>query len=398
MTVSLLVATTLYPNSRQPRHGIFVHTRIKQLLAGGEFQAEVVAPVPWFPFKMKSLPRYSVYSDVPKEEMIDGIRVHHPRYLVIPKIGMLLTPFTLAFAFLHSARRLRASGHRFDLVDAHYFYPDGVAVALASNCLKLPFAITARGTDINLIPDYRLPRRMIIWAARRADACITVCQALADGLEGLGVSAERIHVMRNGVDLQMFAPQPREDARERYKCSMFTIASVGNLVELKGHHLVIKALHSLPDCQLLIVGGGEQEHYLRNLVVHDNLCERVEFLGTLDQPELIQVYSAADVLVLASSREGLANVLLEAMACGSPVVATAVSGTPEVVQSPEAGVLIYERSIEAVVDGIKQLRASLPARAHTREYASRFDWSNTVLALSALFLRLVSKSPNKKAA
>ncbi len=377
----LLVVTTLYPNEVQPRHGIFVETRLRQLLAGGGMQALVIAPVPWFPFSGERFGEYGRYARVPAREMRQGITVYHPRYLVVPRIGMLLTPVFLALSIWSTVRRLRREGLRYDVVDGHYYYPDGVAIGLLSRFLHRPFVVTARGTDINLIPRYALPRKMILWAARRAAASITVCRALKDEMVALGACEDKIHVLRNGVDLELFHPLPRRECRRELDLMRITLVSVGHLIERKGHHHVIDAVALLPEVELLIVGDGEEQHSLQARVERLGLGERVRFLGALDQRELPRVYSAADVMVLASSREGWANVLLESMACGTPVVATSIWGTPEVVSEPCAGVLVERRDGESIAAGVRRLLAHYPDRDATRAYAERFSWDATVAGL-----------------
>jgi glycosyltransferase involved in cell wall biosynthesis len=384
----LLVISTLYPNPAQPRHGIFVETRLRHLLADGAVTATVIAPVPWFPFRSSAFAEYSKYRDIPRSETRNGVEVNHPRYLAIPRIGMLLTPFFMAISLWLSARALKRSGKVFDVVDAHYYYPDGVAVALVSRYLGKPFLVTARGTDINLIPEYSLPRRLILWAAEKAAASITVCQALKDRMVELGADPRKIHVLRNGVDLELFRPLDREQCREKYGLDGLTLLSVGHLIERKGHNLVIDALTELPDVRLLIAGDGEEEVGLRQQVEQLDLVDRVTFLGAVGQQELAEIYNAADILVLASSREGWANVLLESMACGTPVVATSIWGTPEVVTTPAAGVLVKVRAGPALAEGVKKLLENYPARGETRAYAERFSWGDTVDGIERILDRL----------
>ncbi|WP_036552552.1 glycosyltransferase family 4 protein [Neptunomonas japonica] len=387
--VNLLVVTTLFPNSVQHRHGIFVETRLKKIMETGQANAVVVAPVPWFPIKSKYFSQYSQYVDIPSKEHRNGVDIYHPRYLVIPKVGMLLTPFFLALAIFLTIFKVRKQGYEFDLIDAHYFYPDGVAVAIASYFLKLPFVISARGSDINLIPNYSLPRKMILWAASKAQASITVSSALKDKMVTLGAEEEKIHVLRNGVDDVLFSPKNYQQMRHNYSLQRATLLSVGNLTELKGHDLVIKSLLALPDCELIIVGGGELDKPLKELAYSLGLSERVRFMGTLKQPALVELYSAADLLVLASSREGWANVLLEAMACGAPVAATNVGGTPELVKSPEAGVLVKERNSSGLVKAISKALSLNIDRNLTREYAKKFSWDQTVENQINLYTKIV---------
>ena len=380
----LLVITTLYPSPAQQRHGIFVETRLRHLVDDGQVTATVIAPVPWFPLRLRRFPEYSRYLDVPAVDRRHGIEIHHPRYLVIPKIGMLLTPFCMALSLLLAVRRLRRQGLDFDVVDSHYYYPDGVAVSLIARFLARPFTVTARGTDINLIPAYRLPRKLILWTARRAAASITVCKALKDRMVELGAQADKIHVLRNGVDLEKFRLLPRAPLREEYQLTGTTLLSVGHLIERKGHDHVIDALQYLPDVELLIAGDGEEEARLRERADRLGVSARVRFLGALAQEELARIYNAVDIMVLASSREGWANVLLESMACGTPVVASSIWGTPEVVADPAAGLLFEERSGRAIADGIQNLLSKMPPREDTRAYAERFSWEDTVAGIKTL--------------
>ena len=383
--LSLLVISSLYPNPAQERHGIFVETRLRHLCSAKPVKVTVIAPVPWVPPLFDGMQRYQQYVGIPAYEERHGIPVHHPRYLVIPVVGMLLTPFFMFLSLLMTVNRLKRQNVQFDLIDAHYYYPDGVAVALLATILKRTFTVTARGTDINLIPEMTLPRKMILWAAGRAAASITVCSALRDRMVEIGADGEKIHVMRNGVDLELFRPLERDQCRSELLVSGKTLISVGHLIERKGHDLVINAMRDLPEYSLIIAGDGEQQGELEQLVSESDLNERVRFLGAVTQTELCRWLNAADALVLASSREGWANVLLESMACGTPVVATSIWGTPEVVAAPEAGVLVESRTASGIAEGVHKLFADYPQRSTTRTYAQGFSWDATVNTLYRLF-------------
>jgi teichuronic acid biosynthesis glycosyltransferase TuaC len=238
---------------------------------------------------------------------------------------------------------------------------------------------------VNLIPQYAGPRRMIQDAAARAAGIVTVCQALKDALVELGVAADRVTVLRNGVDLEAFRPVDRAEARRALGFARPTLLTVGHLIPRKGVDLAIRALASLPGCELAIVGAGPEEPSLRALASSSGVAERVRFAGRIPQSDLKTWYTAADALVLASDREGWANVLLESMACGTPVIATNVWGNPEVVTAPEAGVLMRARTPEALAEAAWALLASPPDRAATRRYAERFGWDETARGLKALF-------------
>jgi glycosyltransferase involved in cell wall biosynthesis len=164
------------------------------------------------------------------------------------------------------------------------------------------------------------------------------------------------------------------------------LLSVGLLIERKGHHIAIEALKQLPeDILLVIAGSGPERERLQNLARECGVAARVRFAGQVPNDQLKWWYSAADALVLCSSREGWANVLLEAMACGTPAIATDIWGTPEVIQRREAGRLMAARTPQALVDACRNLFDDYPARAAVRQYAEGFGWDATTAAQLKLF-------------
>ena len=389
--VRVLLFSTLYPSCVRPIHGIFVETRLRELLKTGEVQAKVVAPVPWFPFKAARFGAYAKFAATPRVEQRNGVEVHHPRYLLPPKVGMNMAPHALALGALSTLRRLQRDGFDFDLIDAHYYYPDGVAAALLAKWLGKPFVVTARGSDLNLISQYPRPRRLILQAADQAAASIGVSQALMDRLAVLGADRSKLHVLRNGVDLERFVPETRSAARERLGLAIDGryLLMVANLVELKGHHIAIEALAQLPGVTLLIAGAGPEQPTLKALADRLGVAERVHWAGVVPQDELRWWYSAADALALCSSREGWPNVLLEAMACGTPVLTTNVSGTPDMVNTPAAGALLERRDAQALVQAWNHLHAQAPNRAATRSHAETFSWTATTQGQLKLFREML---------
>ena len=387
--MKLLTFSTLFPNVVTPSHGIFVETRLRYLLGSGQVSARVMAPVPWFPSSNPRFGSYAKFAAVPSHEVRHGIDVSHPRYALLPKIGMNVAPALMMRGVKNAVARLIDEGDDFDLIDAHYFYPDGVAAVMLGKYFNKPVVITSRGTDINLIPQFAVARRQILWAARECSAIITVCQALKDEMVSLGVDAARITPLRNGVDLQRFTPRDRAAARQGLGMQGFTMLSVGVLDQRKGHDLTIRALTLLPGVSLWIAGTGPERERLQALAVELGVADRLRLLGPIAQTELTTYYNAADVMVLASSREGWANVLLESMACGTPVVASNVWGTPEVVAAPAAGVLMGERSASGIAAAVTALRAAYPAHAQTRQYAEGFSWDDTTNGQLALFERVL---------
>jgi glycosyltransferase involved in cell wall biosynthesis len=386
----ILTFSTLFPSSVRPGHGIFVETRLRELVASGQVESRVIAPVPWF---FSTHPRFGEYARVastPSREVRNGFDVQHPRYFLPPKVGMNIAPFTMAMGAIPAVQQLLDEGFDFDVIDAHYYFPDGVAAALLARHFKKPFTVTARGTDLNLIPQYALPRRMMQWAAARATASIGVCAALVDVLRGWHIPADRLHVMRNGVDLVRFRPIPQDAARsELGLAGSPLLISVGYLIERKGHHIAIDALAKLlpthPQARLIIIGDGEERVALQELCNNNGLQDKVTFTGALPNVELFKWYSAADAMLLASSREGWANVLLESMACGTPVVAAHIWGTPEVVAEDVAGRLVEQRDGSSFSKVIQALLSAYPDRAKVRAYAEKFSWAETTAAQLQVF-------------
>lgn len=382
--IRLLVFTSLYPNAAQPNHGIFVEQRLRHLLDSGRVQARVLAPVPWFPSSDPRFGRYAAFASVPRFEHRHGIDIWHPRYPVIPRIGMSAAPWLLAARVWPVLGAMRAE-QDFDIIDAHYFYPDGVAAVWLARRLNKPVFVTARGSDLNVIAGHALPRRAIVRAARRATAAITVSRSLGRRLEALGVANSQIVVLPNGVDLRLFRPGEGDALARDFGLSGPVLLSVGHLVEGKGHDLVVDALARLAGFSLVIVGDGPEVGRLRARIAANRLAHRVRLAGAVPHERLAQYYRAAFAVILASRREGMPNVVLESLASGTPVVATAVGGVPEVVCQPEAGRLVHERSATAFAAAVTELAADYPERAATRRYAERFGWGATTDGQLALF-------------
>ena len=371
---------------------MFVENRLRHLVGTGGAVSTVLAPVPWFPSVNPRFGAWARQAATPRREHRHGLAVHHPRYLVLPEVGMSVAPYALYRAARREAARLMADGQAFDLIDAHYLYPDGVAAAWLGRYLGLPVVATARGSDVTQLPDFTWPRRLILRMVAEVDALITVSGGLRDALVGLGAPPDKVTVLRNGVDLDAFRPADRAAARAELGLDGPTLLSVGHLVERKGHDRVVAALRHLPEWRLLIVGDGPERGRLEALASEPGLAGRVRLLGARPHRDLPAIYTAADALVLASSREGWANVLLEAMACGTPVVASPIPGNPEVVRSRAAGVIMPVNTPEGIAVGVRGLMSPAPDREATRAYAEGFGWDETSAGQLALFRQVLERA------
>ena len=381
----LLVYTTLYPSATRPRHGIFVEQRLRRLLETGQVTADAVVPVPRCPPFDWLLPQYQEQRKAPRAETRFGVAVRYPRFPTWPVIGRVLNPLLMAIAARSAVRRVLREHPDCAVIDAHFAFPDGVAAVLLGAWFHRPVVITARGSDINVMPKSSAARWWLRWAAKRCAAFVAVSEALARALIELGVEPEKISVLRNGVDLATFAALDRTVVRRELGLTGTLLLSVGNLVPEKGHQHVIAALPELADARLIIVGQGPYEDALRRQAVELGVAERVAWIPVLAQSELARYYTAANATILMSHNEGTPNVLLESMACGTPVIATDVGGVPEIVTSRESGLVVRERSGDALVAAIKTMLSNPPAPAATRAYAQRFDWQPTTRALIELY-------------
>jgi teichuronic acid biosynthesis glycosyltransferase TuaC len=373
--MKILVLSTLYPNDVQPRHGIFIEHRVAHVAGAGD-EIRVVAPVPWFPSASPRFGHYADFARVPRTDERRGLRITHPRYPLIPKLPQL-TPAMMARAVGRHIAQVRRD-FDFDVIDAYYLYPDAVAAGIIARQFDRPVVMTALGSDVTLIAQRRFERAAILRATGRAATVTAVCGALRDELVALGAAPDKVCVVEHGVDLDLFRPpEDRIGLRESMGIRAPTVLIVGHLIDLKGQDLAIRAVATLPGVRLMIAGHGPNEAMLRALAVELGVADRVDFLGHVDQARLRDLYGAVDIVANCSEREGISNVLLEGLACGTPLVATPVWGSPEVVKAPEAGRLTRDRSVEGIADAVAAVLADPPDRAATRAYAERYDWNET---------------------
>lgn len=389
MKPRVLTFSSLFPSEARPRHGIFVETRLLHLVRDCGVDARVIAPVPWFPFRGEVFGRYGRFAATPRRATRSGLQVTHPRYLMLPKLGVAFQPDAMARAAAADIAALRRGGWTPDIIDAHYFYPDGVAAALLAERLQLPFVITARGTDVNVLAQMPGPGSRIRWAAQRAAAVVAVSTRLRQALIGIGVDPAKVSVLRNGVDIELFQAIDRREARRRLGLDEDArwAVCVGNLVPEKGHALAIEALQHLEGFRLALVGDGPQRAELQALAARLGLASRVVFVPTMPQRELPFAYSSADVMLLTSLREGWPNVVLESLACATPVVAVDVGAVDEMLTEPAAGRIVAGRDARALADAVRELCAAPADRPRIRAHAARFDWASVSRGQWELFAR-----------
>lgn len=251
---------------------------------------------------------------------------------------------TMAAGALPAVGRLRRR-YPFDLIDAHFVYPDGLAAVALGRVFRVPVVLSARGSDVHEFSTLATIRPLIRLALRSCDGVISVCGALRDRMVELGADPAKITVVPNGIDVAAFTAEDRGLARQRLglPAGDRVVVSVGSLTENKGHHILAEAFGRLlalePGARLFVVGEGPYRPMVEEKVRALGLVDRVILVGERPNGELRYWYSAADCSCLASLREGWANVIMESLACGTPVVATNVWGAPEILTTPEVGLL-----------------------------------------------------------
>jgi teichuronic acid biosynthesis glycosyltransferase TuaC len=388
----VLTFTTLFPNPAQPTLAVFIYQRMAHVARRPGQEVRVVAPVPYVPSWLPSK-RLKSLAHIPREERQGNLTVYHPRYLLVPKISMPFHGLLIFLGSLLTMRRLQKEMN-FDCIDGHYIYPDGFAAVLLGRVLGVPVILSARGTDINLFPSFWLVRPMIRWTLKRAQGLIGVCSALRDAMIQLGAEPHKVRVIGNGVDLDRFSPVDQMEARKYLDLPKEgrVIVAVGGLIPRKGFQYLIPAFAQVASndegLHLYIVGEGESRSQLEILARESNIASRVHLVGNHPNEKLRYWFSAAEISCLTSSREGWPNVLLESMACGTPVVATGVWGVPEVIVSPNLGIIV-EQTVASIAQGLSLALEKKWNREAIRRYAERRTWDDVAVEVESFLASCV---------
>src|SRR5262245_16976165 len=392
----VLVLSSVFPNAANPTYGVFVRERVRHVAEHCE--AVVVAPVPWFPFNRAI--RGPVRADVPAVERDGRLTIYHPRFFCVPGVGKALDGLFYFLSMRAFIGRLR-SQFAFDLIDTHFTYPDGLAGALLARSFGCPMVLTVRGSHDVRNAEYRLRRPQIRFALRAAARVITVSASLGRFAESLGVPADRIRVIPNGVDPARFVPGDRAAARAALGLppDRRILLAVGSLVEGKGHHRILEALPALraehPDILYVAIGATPAEGYRRHLeqlVEHHRLQDHARIVGARPHDEVPRWMAAADLFCLATKAEGWCNAITEALACGLPVVTTRVGGNEEIVRDGRDGLLVPfwdARAFRAaVLTGLdrKWDRAEISARARAT------GWQRTAELVAQEFVDVLRRT------
>jgi teichuronic acid biosynthesis glycosyltransferase TuaC len=376
----ILSLSTLHPSAAAPNFGRFVKLSLDAAETDDAVEIVRICPNGLPPWPLAQLhPRYRAFAALPKQD--DGI--YRPRFTIFPGLKPARNPAAIARAVLPLAQRLHAE-NPFDVVDAQFFWPDGPAAMRIAKALNLPFSAKARGADIHYWTTVAGCREQIIETAQKTAGLLAVSEAIKADIAELGVDPEKILVHRTGIDRSLFsvASEPRADLRQRIDLPWQgpLLVTVGALIPRKGQIFAIEALTHIPDARLAIIGAGEDEAMLRMRVRELGLSGRVHFTGSLPHGEIARHVRAADVCVLPSASEGIANAWIEALACGTPLVITDAGGAREVLRSPDGG-RIVERNGAAIAEAVTALLTKPPERAAVANLVADYSWERNGAAL-----------------
>lgn len=394
----VLSLSTLYPNAVNPRFGTFVARSLeafaKRGAKTGDWRVSVVNPIGLPPV---ALGRYRGLSKLPEYEEEHGVAIHRPRFTLIPAVGARRNASAIAKAALPLVQRIHEI-NPIDIIDAQFFFPDGPAAASIAQEMGLPLSIKARGSDITYWGTVDFVRQQMLEAAACAKGLLAVSGSIAEEMAAIGMPRHKIQLHYTGLDRDRFRPFTHTQLRAQLGTELGfdlpdnapLLVCVGALIERKGQDIAIAALPAIEGARLVLVGKGDDEPHLRALARDLGVESRVHFAGSLDHDMMPLVLSAADVMVLPTSNEGLANAWVEALACGTPVVTCDVGGAREIITNATAGRLV-DRNPESVAKGVSEVLNNPPMREAVAAMAERFSWQTNAIELAAYYEGLVVK-------
>ncbi len=398
-TMRALIMTKIFPNRVEPLSSPFNRQQFAAL--GRLCDVEIVATIPWFPGAgaVRRWSRAGRLQSVPREDRIDGLPVHHRRFAYVPRVGNAISGPLYAASLAAFVLPYRG---RVDVLLGSWAYPDGFAAVVLASLLGVPSVVKLHGSDLDVVA--RLPgsRRMLQWALPRATRVVAVSQPLADKAVALGVSPDRVDVVRNGVDPERFRPLDRSEARKALgePTDVRIVLYVGRIEREKGALDLIYAFargnHRASRAKLVMVGDGSAVAECRAAAIA--LGADVEWIGPVSHDEIPRWLAACDVLALPSWHEGTPNAVLEAIACGRRVVATRVGGVPDVIHCDALGLLVNPQDVPALASAIEKALSEVYDPAAVAATAGVPDWATSALGLHRSLTAAIEHAQPRRAA
>ncbi|MDI6704428.1 MAG: glycosyltransferase family 4 protein [bacterium] len=390
--MKVLILTTLFPNQVESIKGIFIKEQLRWLKEYCEIKY-IVSPSVWFP-PIPYFKKWYMYSRVPKVEKWEDITIFHPKFLALPRIRWF-DGFFYLFSVFWLIKRIKKD-YDFDLLHVHFAYPDGFVGVLLGKIFKKPVVLSVRGGDINISFNKFLLRKMIMFTLKNANQIHTVSDDLRDKLCQLKMDQGKIKLIPNGVDATRFKLMDTEEVRNRLGLPKDRpiLLFVGRLIAGKAlPHLLlaVKDLMSMrKDVLLVIVGDGPEKGKLTKMVNRNHLEKNIKFVGQKGHEEIPLWLNACDLFCLFSLSEGRPNVIIEALACGKPVVATKVGGVQEIVKNEDYGLLVTPGDIKEMSAALNKGLSKDWNRLRLVEYTEQFSWSSAAKQIFDIYKRAVN--------
>lgn len=390
--MKILVVTNLFPNPYQPNIATFNRQQFSALAETHEIR--VIAPISWT-IEMRERKKQGVKLNADRISDCDGLSIQHPRFVFTPKIfrgwyGHFYQK-SIQNIFARNVREFQP-----DLVFATWCYPDGWAAINLAREYGLPVVLKLHGSDIHDLPRPSLRFNRTLDALRRADAVVTVSRDMGQSVSAYGVDTEKIHTVYNGIERELFSTGNKLIVREKLNLSpdRKLLMWVGRMVSVKGLDIFLKSLRILKDQKVdvtaVLIGSGPLEDKLKREAETLGITENVEFRGNIDHDHLPDWYRAADLTVLPSLSEGIPNVLLESISCGTPFVASRVGGIPEIATESIDQLVSSENPQELA----RAIRGSLE-RDRSKDPGRRFepmDWATSANQLAEVFESAIDRT------
>ena len=387
----VLAITKLFPNRLQPLAAAFNRQQFAAL--ANLCDLEVVATIPWFP-GARALSRWTNagrVAAVPRRDRIAGMTVSHPRVLYVPKVGHSIAGALCIASLLPDVMARRG---QVDVILASWAYPHGAAAVTLGRLLDAPVVVKLHGSDMNVIAKMPGPRRHLAWALPRAARVVAVSRALAETAVDVGVAPSVIDIVINGVDGELFYPRDRAAMRDELSLAGDgpLLLYVGWLERAKGILDLLDAFEavrrSIPRATLVVVGDGSERVEVERRAA---AIGGVKLAGARPHSEVARWMGACDVLALPSWNEGTPNVVLEALASGRRVVATAVGGIPDLLVSEGLGQLVPVRDAAALSTALTSTLSSPYDPARVAELGSHGTWQDSAGRLHASLAQAASR-------
>tara|TARA_R110001599_G_scaffold217409_1_gene415614 strand:- start:1004 stop:2137 length:1134 start_codon:yes stop_codon:yes gene_type:complete len=358
---ALTVITNLYPLPWEPNRATFNRQQFE--LLKDDYELSIVIPI--------AFPDWFLH----RKEIKQTESLRYVPYFYLPKFGRRFYSVMMFISIImHSGLWLMRK--KPEKILASWAFPEAVAASWISKLFNADFYFKVHGSDINLHGKIPARAKQIVKASKRALGILSVSQALADEMITMGIDKEKIRVIYNGVDHQKFQVQHAIANKQPNDYILY----VGNLKKEKGVIELIKGFAAIsekyPALKLLYAGPGNLRSELTNQAKNLAISDKVVLLGGVDHNQLPELISQARVLALPSYNEGVPNVVLEAMACGTPVLATNVGGIPEVVNEEVCGKIIEAKSYSAVSEGLDYILSATWDKANIQQHSQQFSWQN----------------------